>query len=34
MCGRRFRAGDWRAYEEVNAKFAETVAAEAPTQRR
>jgi trehalose-6-phosphate synthase len=26
-----FRAGDWRAYEEVNAKFAEVVAAEANT---
>jgi trehalose-6-phosphate synthase len=26
-----FRAGDWRAYEEVNAKFAETCAAEAAT---
>jgi trehalose 6-phosphate synthase len=26
-----FRAGDWRAYEEVNAKFAEVVAAESNT---
>jgi trehalose-6-phosphate synthase len=26
-----FRAGDWRAYEEVNAKFAEVVAAESHT---
>jgi len=26
-----FRAGDWRAYEEVNAKFAEVVAAESST---
>jgi hypothetical protein len=26
-----FRASDWRAYEEVNAKFAEVVAAEAST---
>jgi len=26
-----FRAGDWRAYEDVNAKFAEVVAAEANT---
>ncbi len=26
-----FRAGDWRAYEEVNAKFAEVVAAESTT---
>ncbi len=26
-----FRAGDWRAYQEVNAKFAETCAAEATT---
>ncbi|HEX3914700.1 MAG TPA: trehalose-6-phosphate synthase [Steroidobacteraceae bacterium] len=26
-----FRAGDWRAYEEVNAKFADVVAAEAAT---
>ncbi|MGO9931621.1 MAG: trehalose-6-phosphate synthase [Steroidobacteraceae bacterium] len=26
-----FRASDWRAYEEVNAKFAEVVAAEATT---
>jgi trehalose 6-phosphate synthase/phosphatase len=28
-----FRASDWRAYEEVNAKFAEVVAAEATTDR-
>ncbi len=27
-----FRASDWRAYEEVNAKFAEVVAAESSTQ--
>jgi trehalose 6-phosphate synthase/phosphatase len=26
-----FRAGDWRAYEEVNAKFADVVAAESTT---
>jgi trehalose 6-phosphate synthase len=26
-----FRAGDWRSYEEVNAKFAEVVAAESST---
>jgi trehalose-6-phosphate synthase len=26
-----FRAGDWRAYEEVNAKFADVVAAESST---
>jgi trehalose 6-phosphate synthase len=28
-----FRASDWRSYEEVNAKFAEVVAAEANTDR-
>src|SRR6201996_6092885 len=28
-----FRASDWRAYEEVNAKFADVVAAEANTDR-
>ncbi len=30
-CGRRFAPSDWRAYEEVNAKFADVVAAEAST---
>ncbi len=27
-----FRASDWRAYEEVNAKFAEVVATESSTE--
>ena len=32
--GPAFRASDWRAYEEVNAKFAEVVAAESSTEAR